>query len=772
MAATPATQQCPAYVDLLAFLMDRTQGVARAGGSIVFELDSLGWKAFQDVCAAILRESLGQTVQVYAGSRDGGRDATFVGTWNLQGAESISGAFAVQCKFRADRGSLSRADISTELPKIRRLAQAGLCDVYVLMTNASVTAVVEESISVEVRKHGPRTCVVLGREQLDQYLRDSPRLRALVPRVYGLGDLGEILDERAYTQALTLLRSLHEDLAKFVVTEPYTKSFTALTNHGFVLLLGPPAAGKTMIASALAMSALDIWKSRPVKVDAPDVFTRHWNPHDPGQFLWIDDAFGTTQYQSRLTDDWNRILPEVRAAVGAGTRIVMTSRDYIWQAARQDLKLASFQPLETSQVVIDVQSLGATDKAQILYNHLKFGDQSREFKRAVKPFLDAATLLPEFLPEVARRFGDTRFTQAITTARWSANATRSSVLDFFKHPVGHLMEVIGQLGVEERAALALVFMSGGRLGSPVVLTADQEEALDRLGASLAAATRGLDSLNGSLVTRIVTESGQGLWTFKHPTVADAFRRVVVGDPELLVIYLAGANAYQLLGEITCGDVGVQGALIVHSAYWGLVIRRITDMGTRTVLLERFLEDRCSDDFIREFQKAAGGTALLGLADRPRWRLAVRLLALGLLEESLRIGLVDRLTMMTHALDPTAFHKPACDLFRDDEWAAFLKGAREELIPDLGRRIGEREDEFDGSEGPDSWFSSASELIDALRDAFDQDAAVDALLDDAAGELFEAKERISEQYHDVDSDDVDYGGGAPTASTGIFSDVDA
>lgn len=46
----------------------------------------------------------------------------------------------------------------------------------------------------------------------------------LVPRVYGLGDLSQILDKRAYTQARAILESLREDLAKVVVTDAYRRA--------------------------------------------------------------------------------------------------------------------------------------------------------------------------------------------------------------------------------------------------------------------------------------------------------------------------------------------------------------------------------------------------------------------------------------------------------------------------------------------------------------------------------------------------------------------
>ena len=79
----------------------------------------------------------------------------------------------------------------------------------------------------------------------------------LVPRVYGLGDLSQIFDERAYDQAREILSALGDDLAKIVITEAYQHSAKALVEHGFVLLLGEPACGKSTIAAALAVGALD-----------------------------------------------------------------------------------------------------------------------------------------------------------------------------------------------------------------------------------------------------------------------------------------------------------------------------------------------------------------------------------------------------------------------------------------------------------------------------------------------------------------------------------
>ena len=48
--------------------------------------------------------------------------------------------------------------------------------------------------------------------------------------MYGLGDLSEILDERAYAQAEAILETMREDMSKVVVTDAYQRAAAALDN--------------------------------------------------------------------------------------------------------------------------------------------------------------------------------------------------------------------------------------------------------------------------------------------------------------------------------------------------------------------------------------------------------------------------------------------------------------------------------------------------------------------------------------------------------------
>ena len=98
---------------------------------ITYELHSLGWKAFQNLCVTVMGEIWGQVVQSFFDSYDGGRDGAFHGTWNPVSGESFTGSFTAQCKFTAKADKcLQIADLSDELEKAKRLASKGLADNY------------------------------------------------------------------------------------------------------------------------------------------------------------------------------------------------------------------------------------------------------------------------------------------------------------------------------------------------------------------------------------------------------------------------------------------------------------------------------------------------------------------------------------------------------------------------------------------------------------------------------------------------------------------
>ena len=549
-----------------------------------YALHTLGWKAFQDLCVAVSTEVLGKPVETFLASRDGGRDGAFIGV--AAGSKST-----IQCKSTSSaEANISLSDVSTELSKVGSLVSRGLAADYILMTNYGVSGVVAAEIEAAFKSVGVGNFSIFGRDWITTQIRERPRLRMMVPRVYGLGDLSQIVDERAYLQARYIISAMGDDLRCFVTTDAHRRSVEALTRYGFVLLLGDPASGKSTIGATLAVGALDDGAVGTVRVTSPTDFKRHWNPNEPNQFFWVDDAFGATQYQRIFVDGWNQELPTLRAAVKAGARILFTSRTYIWEAARRDLKISQFPLLGKSQVIIDVHGLSDDERAQILYNHVKMGDQPAPIRKTLKPLLAAAATTKGFLPETARRLGSTLFTSSLSF-------TPAGIADFIENPVAILKEVLENLDVQSRAAVALVFLHGqDGLLSPVQQSAASNIVERLFGVGIAEIRRSLEVLNGSL-TLLVQHPDEPRWVYKHPTIADAFATLISDSAELIELYIEGAKLDRLLGEVVCGAVKIEGAAIqVPIKLYDRLLRRMDSQGSK-YNVQRFLTSRCDSTFL-------------------------------------------------------------------------------------------------------------------------------------------------------------------------------
>ncbi len=749
------------------------RGVTQAS-EVDFVLYTLGWKAFQDLAVAVASEVLERPVQTFLSSKDGGRDGAFWGTW--PGAPDVPDAKStIQCKFtgKAD-ATVKLGDISAELSKIASLAARGLAHDYVLMTNAGVSGEAEAAISEAFIAAGATRGRVLGREWLTSEIRARARLRMMVPRLYGLGDLSQIIDERAYLQARYILSAMGDDLAAFVTTAAHRQSVEALQRHRFVLLLGDPASGKSTIGASLAIGALDDGAIGTVRISDGESFERHWNPNEPNQFFWIDDAFGETQYQRSRVDGWNSRLKMIRAAVKAGARVLMTSRTYIWNAAQRDLKLSEFPLLTNSQVIIDVQGLSDLERAQILYNHLRLGDQTRELRRSLKPFMPAIATNPDFLPETARRLGSTFFTGDLTVSA-------EGISEFFVEPLEFLKDVLRGLAEPERGAIALIFLHGSAGVPSPIATSEALDTVCRLtGVALADIARAMEALQGSL-TLLVEAPEARRWTFKHPTIADAFAELVAQSPEMIELYIGGAKLEKLLSEVVCGPVQIRGASVhVPHSHFDALLDRMSekDFGDRELL--RFAAYRSDEEFLSRYVERAGDLlpVVARISSDMIFNTEVEFIAkvneAKLLPETVRLAAVGRITGLCLSWADTEPFRDAKvrALFTQVELADLSTRFRTDIVEKYGRHPSKWDDKFTSGDRP--------QLMRDFKDSIEIFAKFYPDDSELATEVAAAARKIEEFADGLEEDEEDSSAStspvtpmlSPTDQLGtIFDDVD-
>jgi hypothetical protein len=745
-----------------------------------YELHSLGWKAFQQLCVSVAAEVWGQTVQGFFDSHDGGRDGAFYGSWTSKQAETFTGSFTVQCKFsqKPDR-MLTLAALADEKDKAARLASRGLADNYFLFTNMQLTGTTDEQIRAAFEAiHGLNHCRVYGVEQISQFIRESPRLRMLVPRVYGLGDLSQILDQRAYDQAQEILSSLGDDVNKFVMTDAYRAAARAIVDHGFVLLLGEPACGKSAIAAALALGAVDEWHCFTVKVRDPSEFVKASNPKEPKQFFWIDDAFGATQLDWQVTMRWNSAFPHVRAAIRRGAKFVFTSRDYIYRNARNFLKESALPVMHESQVVIRVEQLSKDEREQILYNHIRLGTQSQAFKKRIKPYLDGVVAHQRFSPEIARRLGSPAFTKKLAISVRALD-------DFVERPVPLLEEVIRTLDPNSRAAIALVFMRGDWLPSPIALRSEEETAIDLLGANSAAIRPALTALDGSLLIQ-VQQKGQYGWRAKHPTILDAFAALVAEDRELMDIYLVGTPVRQLLSEVTCGGMRFSGSKVEvpPDRYDNLITRILAFLADRREnedAVHTFLAFRSGKDFLKRFLDRKPD--FIGALRVHSYFYAVsdidvlnKLNEVGLLPEEQRIKHVADIRHFAVTTPDAGFlNRNTVSVLTEVEVQEALDEVHAKLLPSIDGEISSWKSNYGGHEAPSDYFSTLRATLEEFSKAFTNETAMVEYIDNGLTKIDEAIAELGEDEHDDSPHRSYYGdpqsGSSSSNSRSIFDDVD-
>jgi hypothetical protein len=704
-----------------------------------FQLHSIGWKAFQDLCLTILQDQLSQAVARFSPVKDGGKDGAFVGKWRASPGLEITGKTVVQCKFTNRRdASLTVGAFREETAKAKALWRRRPRDNYVLLTNYRVTGEFEEVNAVRFARFGCSSFHVFGVEWITAAIQESSRLRTLVPRLYGLGDLSQILDERWYEQTSKLLETERENLRKFVPTRSYRRAVSALNKHGFVLLLGEPAIGKTAIAATLALASGDAWKCRPMKLDRAADIRDHWNPLDPKQFFWVDDAFGATQYDSERSHEWNSVLPMLTPLVKSGSKLVLTSRDYIYSRARRDLKQSAFPLLREAQVVVNVAELSSDEREQILYNHIKMGDQSRTWRREFKSFFDQVSQHVGFKPEIARRLGTSTFTGKL-------KLSSQGISDFVAKPEEFLRESIEGLSNDDRASLAAIFLRGGSLRSPVTLTEGENQIIVRLGGTKGGITDSLDSMKDTFVRYAPIDAEH--WVFRHPTIADAFASFIGGNPELVDMYVSGAPMEKMLQEVTCGRTGLIGVkVVVPKPLFGVMIRRLDeylrstegtffDVWTRRSRFFDFLAGRCSKGFLESYIKEAPSfweEALdfsSHLSVSREFLLLVKLHQEDLLNPEVRRKVVERVKGL-------AVNTPDADFLTVDQIRGFftkeeildvMRHVQESLVPNLSTIIDQWRDTKPEAEQASSHFFWFKDALEAFRQYFESDPEVCAEL---------------------------------------------
>lgn len=154
-----------------------------------FPLHDLHDSEFEKLVVLICRELLGPGVTTFAPGKDGGKDAKFTGKAQKipSAASPATGKFIIQAKHTASPvGSCSDYDFETtllgkEVPKIKRMFDAGELSHYLLFTNRRKTGLAEDRIAKRVLDEtGVKDFWLRGYEDIELELLVCPQMVSAV----------------------------------------------------------------------------------------------------------------------------------------------------------------------------------------------------------------------------------------------------------------------------------------------------------------------------------------------------------------------------------------------------------------------------------------------------------------------------------------------------------------------------------------------------------------------------------------------------------------
>ena len=503
-----------------------------------------------------------------------------------------------------------------------------------------------------------------------------------------------------------------------------------------------------MLAAILATTAIDGEGHECLKCDGPLELAAHWNPHEKNRLYWVDDAFGPNQLRPDFVDGWISVMPKVKTAIEHGNRFILTSRSHIWFGAKPKLGTRNLPVLMDGKAVVDLGTLSPEEREQIIYNHIKGGNQPAEWKRRIKGHLPKLAENSMLLPEIARRLGDSSFTKTL-------EATPEGLTKFVAEPAEFLVQTIKELSDAHQAAMTLVFLRQGKLPAHELVGESTKLVADKYDVTPNAIAGALPQLEHSFLT-VRREAAHQSWGFVHPTFTDAISSMLSGRPDLVELYVQGAKVETLLSEAVCeGAAPIRDAVVIPTSASEHLVRRLLEAPDAPDLnrsLFEFLSVRASNSVVSAILDT--DTSLLHREARRYWKIwadqRIRFLAraqkLHLLPEEIRADAAEK-------LEYAALKELDISFIDDGDILGLLQprqllnlgtrlvGMLGEVIPN---RIAELVEQADPNQDIPDQFDQVRSFVDQLQEHFLGDHPTLSALQSLNGEIDEAIADVSKR----------------------------
>jgi broad-specificity NMP kinase len=330
---------------------------------------------FEILARDLLQAEFNVRMETFPQGKDGGVDVRLF----RDGTEQV----VIQCKHSPGRSfSQIRSQLESEAKKIRGRFTAR----YMLVTSASLTRANKREIVGIFTGTPLEEGDVLGVDDIDNLLTRHPQVETNNFKLWITSSavLEYLLNSELYRRSSGLVERIIKRRKLYVHSEAYAASLKLISKHRVCIISGEPGIGKTTLAETLLVKYVsDGWQVHMASEDIADI-ERVWRPNEKQVFLY-DDFLG----QNSLLDNLNknedsRLAQFIDRVQNVDDKIlIMTTREYILQQARQVYERLQRSQLEEGKIVLNLAHYTREQKARIFYNHIYFAELSEEARRSL-----------------------------------------------------------------------------------------------------------------------------------------------------------------------------------------------------------------------------------------------------------------------------------------------------------------------------------------------------------------------------------------------------
>lgn len=379
------------------------------------ELRRLSDYDFELLTRDLLSAELGVRLESFARGRDKGIDLRYLATPNNIivpfGTPQVPD-IVVQCKHYVNTG-YSGLKSKLQKKECKKVAKLGPKR-YILVTSVDLTAANKSELRGILAPYVLTDSDIYGASDIDALLKRHPSVERAHYKLWLTSTevLDRFLHSDIYRHTEHVLQNIERNAVRYVANQSYPAAKDMLAKNHVCVIAGRAGIGKTTLAEMLLLEYASAGY-QPVVVSADITEANKVWSADPAvpQIFYYDDFLGQAATADKLNKNEDARLGVLlgRVLETKNKRLILTTREYILEQAKQDYERLERMNLDAHKHVIRLEDYTRLHKAQILYNHLYFSGLDPDVRASLVPqrlyfnVINHPNYTPRLIDDIARR---------------------------------------------------------------------------------------------------------------------------------------------------------------------------------------------------------------------------------------------------------------------------------------------------------------------------------------------------------------------------------